>query len=72
LVGVSHTPRRRRYLPKHWFVLARPLLRYSISREAFVLRAVGDSVGPVLRPERRRGRASSFAGVERRRAKATS
>ncbi|MGP0100349.1 MAG: hypothetical protein ACLPUT_01840 [Solirubrobacteraceae bacterium] len=47
--------------------MLRPLLRYSITREAFVLRAVGDSVGPVLRPDRRRRlRKRRFDGIDRR------
>lgn len=29
--------------------LLRPLLRYSASRDAYVLRAIGNSRGPVLR-----------------------
>jgi hypothetical protein len=31
----------------------RPLLRYSLGREAYVLRLVGGQTGPVLRPDRR-------------------
>jgi hypothetical protein len=58
--------RPRRYVARPWLLLMRPLLRYSPTRDAFVLRAVGASVGPVLRPERRRRRKRSFAGVERR------
>jgi hypothetical protein len=45
----------------------RPLLRYSNSRESYVLRLVGGHSGPVLRRDRRAGR-SSFAGSERREA----
>jgi hypothetical protein len=51
---------------RHWLLLLRPLLRYSATRDAFVLRGVGRSIGPVLRADRRRGRGRSFAGVERR------
>jgi hypothetical protein len=51
-------------------VLLRPLLRYSVSRDAFVLRLVGRSTGPVLRQDRRRRRPRQFEGVERRRAQA--
>jgi hypothetical protein len=43
----------------------RPLLRYSVTREAYVLRGVGNSLGPVLRADRRRRR-RRFDGVERR------
>jgi hypothetical protein len=45
-----------------------PVLRYSYSRDAYVLRAVGRSLGPVLRPDRRIRRARPLDGVERRRA----
>jgi len=60
----------RRYVAKNALLLARPFYRYSYSRDAFVLRGVGRSVGPVLRLDRRRrrnGRASD--GVERRAAR---
>jgi hypothetical protein len=44
------------------------VLRFSATRDAFVLRAVGNSAGPVLRPDRRRRRRRmSFEGVDRRR-----
>jgi len=47
--------------------MLRPLLRYSVTREAFVLRVVGNSIGPVLRPDRRRrARRQHFDGIERR------
>lgn len=65
---VARTVKRpRRYVARHWLVLARPLLRYSAPREAYVLRIVGRSYGPVLRPDRRAvRRASAFSGVDRR------
>jgi hypothetical protein len=46
----------------------RPLLRYSVTREAYVLRGVGNSLGPVLRADRRHRhrRRRRFDGVERR------
>ncbi len=48
----------------------RPFLRYSESRDAYVLRVVGRSTGPVLRPERRlMGGSRGFDGVDRRRAR---
>jgi hypothetical protein len=47
--------------------MLRPVLRYSSTRDAFVLRLVGKSGGPVLRVDRRRRR-RSFDGVDRRRA----
>jgi len=45
-------------------------LRYSATRDAFVLRVVGNATGPVLRPDRRRRRRRKavFEGVDRRRA----
>jgi hypothetical protein len=61
--------RPRRYVARHWLFLLRPMLRYSLTRDAFVLRRIGDSAGPVLRADRRRHRQSSFVGVERRRAR---
>jgi hypothetical protein len=61
--------RTRRYVPRQWIKLLKPMLRYSYSRHAFVLRGVGGSVGPVLRAERRRMRESPIDGVERRRAR---
>lgn len=42
--------RPRRYVPTLWFFIMRPVLRYSATRDAFVLRIVGSSTGPVLRP----------------------
>jgi hypothetical protein len=47
-------------------MLLRPVLRYSSSREAYVLRGVGREVGPVLRVDRR-ARRRGFVEVERRR-----
>jgi hypothetical protein len=60
--------RTRRYVGRHWLALLRPLFRYSYSRDAFVLRIVGRSVGPVLRAERRVRRDRPMDGVERREA----
>jgi hypothetical protein len=71
--------RPRRYVPERWLVLMRPFLRYSGSRQAFVLRVVGRQIGPVLRVDRRPSGArqgadrrpsgsQQFDGVERRRA----
>ena len=45
--------------------MLRPAFRYSRSRDAFVLRAIGTTVGPVLRIDRR-SRQRPFAGAERR------
>lgn len=59
--------RSRRYISRYRLLMLRPLLRYSVTREAFVLRLVGNSVGPVLRPDRRRrARRQRFDGIERR------
>lgn len=64
--------RPRRYTPRYRLLVLRPLLRYSITREAFVLRFVGNSVGPVLRPDRRRRvLRQRFDGIERRHASST-
>jgi hypothetical protein len=61
------TTRPRRYVARHWLFILRPMLRYSATRDAFVLRAVGSSVGPVLRPDRRsRRRQRQFEGADRR------
>jgi hypothetical protein len=45
--------------------MLRPLLRYSATRDAYVLRFVGRSTGPVLRADRRgrrRGRGAPGVG----------
>jgi|HubBroStandDraft_6_1064221.scaffolds.fasta_scaffold196203_2 hypothetical protein len=60
-------PRPRRYVAQHWMLLLKPVLRYSATREAFVLRVVGGSTGPVLRVNRRHHRQLSHTGVDRRR-----
>jgi hypothetical protein len=57
--------RPRRYIDETWIVLLRPILRYSSSRDAYILRAVGNNRGPVLRVDRRHGQ--PFDGVDRRR-----
>ncbi len=66
--------RPRRYVAGHWLTLMRPVLRYSTSRDAYLLRGVGPRFGPVLRIDRRShgqgGRSRSFAGADRRRASA--
>jgi hypothetical protein len=59
--------RPRRYVARHWLLLMRPLTRYSVARDAYVLRLVGRQVGPVLREDRRPRRPRPFDGVERRR-----
>lgn len=51
---------------RHWLMFLRPLFRYSYSRDAFVLRLIGRSFGPVLRPDRRLRGTGPFEGIERR------
>ena len=58
--------RPRRYVAVYWLVLFAPFLRYSYGRDAYVLRVVGDRVGPVLRRERRAARRARGAGAEGR------
>ncbi len=65
--AVRTVKRPRRYVARHWLLLMRPFLRYSASRDAYVLRVVGRRVGPVLRANRRlTRRARTFDGVDRR------
>ncbi len=61
--------RPRRYLSRHWLGLLRPALRYSVSRDAYILRGVGNRIGPVVRLDRRLAgsRGGRVEGVERRR-----
>lgn len=66
-VTVMRTKRPRHYVERQWIELARPLLRYSASRDAYILRLVGQQWGPVLRIERRYATGGRFEGVERRR-----
>jgi len=63
---MAHEPRTRHYVPRTVLVLSWPALRYSKTRDAYVLRLIGISRGPVLRRERRRAR-RHYAGAERRR-----
>jgi hypothetical protein len=63
--------RPRHYVSRHWLALTRPFMRYSSSRDAYVLRVVGRRTGPVLRLDRRRGPRQRFEGVERRGASLT-
>jgi hypothetical protein len=62
--------RPRRYVAGHWVTLFKPVLRYSHTRDAFVLRVIGSSVGPVLRVDRRAAERRPFGRVDRRRATA--
>lgn len=59
--------RPRRYVAPPWLSVLKPVLRYSATRDAFVLRAFGNSTGPVLCFDRRRRRQSPYVGAERRR-----
>jgi hypothetical protein len=60
--------RPRRYVASYWLLALKPVMRYSATRDAYVLRVVGNSTGPVLRADRRgRRRSSSYTGTERRR-----
>jgi hypothetical protein len=67
----TRTVRRpRRYLARHWLALLAPVLRYSFSRDAYVLRVIGARTGPVFREDRRTGRHPGLPGPERRRTRA--
>jgi hypothetical protein len=57
--------RPRRYVPRYQLILMRPLLRYSPTRNAFVLRFVGNHTGPVLLRDFRHSR-RAYSGRERR------
>lgn len=46
--------RPRREVSPGLIRLLAPLFRYSAGRDAYVLRGVGNRVGPVLRPDRAR------------------
>jgi hypothetical protein len=61
--------RPRRYVSGRQLLMMRPLLRYSPSRRAYVLRGVGRHVGPVLRVDRRPPDSPPFEGSERRHAR---
>lgn len=59
-------PRRRHYLASQWLTLLTPVFRYSDSRDAYVLRLVGNRAGPVLRVDRRVAKRRRLEGPERR------
>jgi hypothetical protein len=63
---MAHEPRTRHYVPRIALALGWPVLRYSKTRDAYVLRLVGNSRGPVLRRDRRHARREHL-GAERRR-----
>lgn len=60
------TRRQRRYIARHWLLVLKPLLRFSVGRDAYVLRGIGGFTGPVLRQDRRRGQRAAYNGAERR------
>jgi hypothetical protein len=45
--------RPRRYVAQQFLTLLTPAFAYDYARDAYVLRAVGEHVGPVLRADRR-------------------
>jgi hypothetical protein len=47
-VAYARAPRPRREVSRGVLWLGRPVLRHSMSRDAFVLRGFGDRMGPVL------------------------
>jgi hypothetical protein len=49
-----------------WLALAGPGLRYSSTRDAYVLRGVGSRFGPVLREDRRTTELPRAQGERRR------
>jgi len=57
--------RPRRYIDERLLPVIVPAFRYSRSRDAFVLRGIGNSVGPVLRVDRRSAQ-RAFNGADRR------
>lgn len=65
LGGPRITPRPRRYVSPLLLIPAGLVFRYSPHRQAYVLRLIGQSRGPVLRAERRR-RAEPFDGPDLR------
>jgi hypothetical protein len=64
---VRSVPRTRHYVSPGALTLCRPVLAFDYAREAYVLRGIGDRMGPVLREDRRRRRsANGYKGPERR------
>ena len=57
--------RPRRYVSQAQLYAMLPILRYSDMRDAYILRFVGETHGPVLRKDRRRGQ-RDYTGPERR------
>jgi hypothetical protein len=46
---MRRTPRKRTQVSRVTLFFVRPLFRYSFHRDAYVLRAIGERFGPVLR-----------------------
>jgi hypothetical protein len=65
LGSMVHEQRSRHYVARSTLILVRPLFRYSRTRDAYVLRFVGNSSGPVLRRNRRHAQREHL-GAERR------
>jgi hypothetical protein len=67
LLVMRTVPRTRHYVSPGALTLCRPVLAFDYAREAYILRGIGDRVGPVLREDRRRRRsANGYRGPERR------
>ena len=59
--------RPRRYLRSHWIKLLSPAFAYDFKRDAYVMRGIGEHLGPVLREERRTRRELPPDRIELRR-----
>jgi hypothetical protein len=62
---MQRTARPRHYVSRGVLFVLRPFLRYSYSRDAYVLQIIGERWGPVLREDLRR-RQLDYAGNDRR------
>lgn len=67
ITAMRTTHRPRRYVSPAALLAIRPLFRYSVARDAYVLRLVGNRRGPVMRVNRRRSD-NGFGGEDRRQA----
>ena len=65
VVEMTSIGRPRQYVSAARLYAMFPVLRFSYERGAYVLRFVGETRGPVLRKDRRRGQ-QGFAGPDRR------
>ena len=70
LMEMRTARRPRRYVSRQWMKLLAPVLRYSSTRDAYVLRGIGSHIGPVLRQDRREMQRRRLQGPDRRRASA--